>query len=321
MSLLTFDRTYPTLLVGGDTVTGRALQQRLTESGYENLTVIEGRETRDKATLRSILAQNRIKYVFFAAGKSGGISANIHRPAELMLDNLQLIVNLITAAHDQRINKMLYLASSCCYPRKCPQPMKEDKLLTGSLEPTNESYAVSKIAGLKLTQAMRLQYGVDFICAIPANEFGPGDKFDLDDSHVVSALLRRMHEAKEAKIQEVAVWGSGKPVRDFIFSLDLADACILAMEQYSAAAPINLGTGLGISIAHLARAIKKVVGFTGQLSFDKSKQDGMPKKVLDVSKLQALGWLSSTSLEEALSQTYAWYLQQLDLKPCLTSDV
>jgi GDP-L-fucose synthase len=245
--------------------------------------------------------------VVFAAGRSGGIAANLRLPADLMLDNLLSAAHVLDAARRHGTGKLLYLASSCAYPRECPQPMRPGHLMTGPLEPSNEAYATAKIAGLVLCQALRRQYGAPFISAIPANAFGPGDDFSPEDGHVIASLLRRMHEAKEAGAPEVAVWGTGAPVRDFIFVDDLARACVFLLESHDGEIPVNVGSGSGTSIRELAAEVAKAVGYRGRVVFDPSRPDGMMRKVLDTGPLSALGFTTFTPLPEALAATYAWY--------------
>ena len=246
--------------------------------------------------------------MFHAAGKVAGILGNQRFPADLICDNLAGEINVIRAACKRKVKKLLYLASSCSYPKHCAQPMKPEYLLTGALEPTNEAYAVAKIAGIKLCESHRRQHGSPFIVGIPANAFGPGDDFSPEEGHVIPALLRRFHEAKEKGLKDVVVWGTGAPRREFIYAPDLASACIFAMEKYDAEAPLNLGGGGGVSIRELAQMVKDAVGFKGELVFDVSKPDGMPVKELDSSALIALGWRAATPLSEAVAKTYAWYL-------------
>jgi len=249
------------------------------------------------------------EYVFLAAGKSGGIQANLKYPADLMRENLLIECHLLYQACRHRVKKLLYLASSCSYPKYCLQPMREDLLLAGFLEPTSEAYALAKISGIKMCQAYRTQYEVNFVSGIPANAFGPGDDFSQEDSHVIPALISRIHEAKVRGRKSLEIWGSGAPRREFIFSRDLAEACILVMQGYDDALPINLGGGLDISIAELAYLIKEIIGFQGHIFFDTTKPDGMPRKLLDSSKLKGLGWQPRTSFRDALQATYEWFLQ------------
>jgi len=263
----------------------------------------------DPAQVDAFFARTSPDYVFLAAGSSGGIGANQRYPAELIRDNLLIECNVIHSAYRHRVKKLIYLASSCCYPKHCPQPMREDMLLTGPLEPTNEAYAVAKIAGIKLCQSYNLQYGADFVSLIPANSYGPGDDFNPADSHVIAGLMSKMHHAKAAGLESVEIWGSGQPRREFIYVDDLANACLFVMQRYSGSSPINAGYGRDISIYDLARLIQEVIGFEGQLSFEPTKPDGMPVKLLDSSVLRELGWQPSISLEQGLKTTYKWYLE------------
>lgn len=298
-------------VAGGQTLVGAAILRELTRQGHMN---IVGRpekepELTDAFQVDAFFARTAPDYVFVVAGKSGGIGANQRCPAELIYNNLLVECHVIHNAYRYGAKKLLYLASSCSYPKYCPQPMRTESLLTGSLEPTSEAYAVAKIAGIKLCQAYRQQYGVNFISGIPGDAFGLGDDFSRENSHVVAALIRRMHEAKELGLEFVEIWGTGIPRREFIFADDLADACIFAMCEYDDSKPINLGGGSDLSIRELAELIKEVVGYRGQLRFDRSKPDGMPLKILDSSKLKEMGWRARTPLRSALSTTYDWFLQ------------
>ena len=254
-------------------------------------------------------AAERVDFVFLAAAKVGGIRANDAYPADFLRDNLQIQTNVIDAAWRNGVKKLLFLGSSCIYPKLAPQPIKEESLLTGPLEPTNEWYAIAKIAGLKLCQAYRRQHGFDAIAAMPTNLYGPGDNFSLLDSHVLPALLRRFHEAKVNGAPEVVVWGSGTPRREFLHVDDLADALLFLMERYADESPVNVGWGEDLTIRELATMVARVVGYEGRLSFDTSKPDGTPRKLLDVNRLQGLGWRPTIRLEEGLRQTYAWFLE------------
>lgn len=298
-------------VAGGDTLAGGALVHRLVHHGYRN--VLNGMhrppDPRDSAAVDAFFDETAPVYVFVAGGKSGGIHANAARPAELMIDNLTIACHLIDAAYRHRVRKLLYLASSCVYPKHATAPMRPDALLTGPLEPTSEAYAVAKLAGIELCQAYRRQYGADFISGIPADVFGPGDDFSPDDSHVLAALMRRMHAAKSEGRDTVDIWGTGTPRREFIFADDLAEACIFVMDAYSEPAPINLGGGADLSIRELAMHIKDVVGYPGELRFDASKPDGMPFKGLDSGVLRALGWQPRVPFPAALAQTYEWFCQ------------
>jgi GDP-L-fucose synthase len=284
----------------------------LERAGYVNIVGKADEEPppSDPAQVKAFFARTNPAYVFLVSGDSGGIAANQKYPAQLMLDNLLTECIVIDNAHRYGVKKLLYLASSCVYPRHCPQPMSEGWLLTGPLEPTNEAYALAKLAGIKLCQAYNHQHGTKFISAIPANAFGPGDDFSPEDSHVIAALIRRMHEAKNGSWEAVDVWGTGSPQRDFIFVDDLADACLFIMEQYcEKQQPVNVGGGGVYSIKELAELIKRVVGYRGELRFDRTKPDGMPLKVLDSSVLNGMGWKSSTPFGTALRATYDWFLQ------------
>jgi GDP-L-fucose synthase len=298
-------------VAGGETLIGAAILRGLRQQGYTN--VVGGGDEEpnltDGTAVEVFLKRVRPEYVFLAAGRSGGIAANQKYPADLMTDNLLAECHVVHNAFRHGVKKLLLLASSCCYPRESPQPIKEEALLTGPLESTNEAYAVAKIAGIKLCQAYSRQYGVKFIPAIPANVFGPGDDFSPEDSHVVAALIRRMHEAKVRGAASVEIWGTGFARREFVFAEDVADASIFVMGCYSGSDPVNLGCGSVLSITELAGLIKEVIGFQGKISYDTSKPDGMPVKILDSSKLMAWGWRSRVPLRTALEKTYEWFLQ------------
>lgn len=300
-------------VAGGETLVGAVLLRQLEQQGYTNIAGKPGEEPElsNADQIDAFFARANPEYVFLVAGKSGGIGANQKYPADLMYDNLIIESNVIHAAYRYQTRKLLYLASSCCYPKQCPQPMKVESLLTGPLEPTNEAYALAKIAGIKLCQAYRKQYGADFTAGIPANIFGPGDDFSEEDSHVIGALIRKMHEAKLRCQDSVEIWGTGNARRDFIFADDLADSCIFIMQKYEANEPINLGTNNDFSIRELATLIKKITGYSGNLIFNSSKPDGMPLKALDTTRLIEMGWRSQTPFETALLSTYDWYLQTI----------
>lgn len=299
-------------IAAGDHVIGEALLEVLAARGH---TAVSGGDRTpdptDPKALSKFFASFRPEYVIVAGGESGGIGLNQRHPARLMRDNLGIALAVMQAAYVKGVDKLLYLGSSCGYPRECPQPMKEEYLFTGPVEPTSAAYAYAKLAGVQLCQAYRREFGAPFVSAIPANEFGPGDSFDPENAHVVSALIQRMHEAKESGAGSVDVWGSGEPVRDFVFSEDLAEALLLILDRYDDDQPINVGSGEGHTIRELAEAIRDVVGFEGELVFDTSKPDGMPRKVLDSSKVRALGWRPRTPLREAIAKTYAWYCRKL----------
>lgn len=288
---------------------GSALVRRLAAEDCEIVTA--GRDILDltrQAEVEEWVAEARPDLVFVAAATVGGILANDSRPAEFLYDNLAIETNIIHAAHRAGVAKLIFLGSSCIYPRLAPQPMAEDALLTGPLEPTNQWYAIAKIAGIMLCQAYRRQYGADFISAMPTNLYGPGDNFDLASSHVVPALLRKAHEAKQSGAESIEIWGSGKPRREFLYVDDAADALVHLAKSYSGEEHVNVGTGQEVSIAELAATIARVVGFGGGVRYDSSKPDGMPRKLMDVSRLAALGWRAPTGLEDGLAQSYSWYL-------------
>jgi len=265
----------------------------------------------DQQAVRSFFADERPDYVVLAAAKVGGIKANDTLPADFIYDNLVIETNVIRAAFDHGCKKLLFLGSSCIYPRLAPQPMREEYLLTGPLEPTNEWYAVAKIAGIKLCEAFRRQHGFNAISVMPTNLYGPGDNFSLEGSHVIPALMRRFHEAKTDKKPETLIWGTGKALREFLHVDDLADACVHLMKVYDEELFMNIGSGEEVCIGDMAQAVADAVGYKGRLVFDTSKPDGMPRKLLDCTRLQATGWKSSISLREGLSSTYAWFLEKL----------
>nr|MBU1327706.1 GDP-L-fucose synthase [Candidatus Omnitrophota bacterium] len=298
-------------VTGGNEFIGSAIVNILKRDGYDNI-INPGIEPdlHDKVSVDKFFAKNKPEYVFLTAGKSAGIIGNTKMPASLMMDNLIIACNVIDSAYRHGVKKLFYLASSCCYPKHCSQPMKESDLLTGILEPTSEPYAVAKIAGLKLAQSYKKQYGADFICGISANIFGPRDDFSIEDSHVIGALIRKIHDAKSRGLKEVMIWGTGKPRREFIYVDDLAGACICVMRNYSDIEPINLGYGEDISIHELALLIKKVIGFKGKIILDSSKPDGMPVKLLDSHKLKEMGWKPAWLFEKALAETYKGFLEK-----------
>jgi GDP-L-fucose synthase len=293
---------------------GSAIVRRLRVGGFQNLVLRERREldlTR-QAAVDNFFAEVRPQYVFFAAAKVGGILANDRYPAEFLQDNLVIQTNVIDAAWRSGTRKLLFLGSSCIYPKHAPQPIPEDALLTGPLEPTNEWYAIAKIAGLKMCQAYRRQYGFNAIAAMPTNLYGPGDNFSLKTSHVLPALLRKVHDAKERGAAEIEIWGTGKPRRDFMHVDDLADACVFLMQNYDDDGWINVGGGTDTTIADLAHTICRVVGFEGTLRFDSSKPDGTPRKLLDTTRIRALGWSPGIELEAGIRSTYEWFLNHHD---------
>jgi GDP-L-fucose synthase len=290
---------------------GSAIVRRLRDEGFTNLLTAthEQLDLRDQAAVNYWFKANRPEYVYLVAGTVGGILANATRPAEFIYDNLMIHATVVHAAHQFATRKLLYLGSSCIYPRECPQPMKEEYLLTGALEPTNEPYAIAKIAGIKLCQAYRRQYGRDFISAMPTNLYGPNDNFSLESSHVLPALIRKFHEARHADVREVTVWGTGAPRREFLHVDDLASACVFLMEHYDDPLHINVGTGEDLSIAELADTVRAVVYPDARIVFDTSKPDGAPRKLLDVSRLHALGWRHTIDLRAGIERSYAWFLE------------
>jgi GDP-L-fucose synthase len=288
---------------------GSAIVRRLEGEGCEILTVTRGEvDLRRQEEVEDWMASARPHAVFLAAATVGGILANDTRPAEFLYDNLAIETNILHASWRAKVEKLLFLGSSCIYPRLAPQPMREEALLTGPLEPTNQWYAVAKIAGIKLAEAYRRQYGADFISAMPSNLYGPGDNFDLEASHVVPALIAKAHAAKERGADAVEIWGTGTPRREFLYVDDLADALVFLMRRYSGEEHVNVGTGTDVTIRELAELIAKVVGYQGRMRFDPAKPDGTPRKLLDVSKLTRMGWTATTPLEEGLRRSYRWFL-------------
>jgi GDP-L-fucose synthase len=290
---------------------GSAILRRLESGGYRNLVVRTSKEldlTRQEE-VEGFFRKEKPEYVFLAAAKVGGISANNTYPADFIYRNIMIEANVIHASHQNGARKLLLLGSSCIYPKFCPQPMKEEHLLTGKLEPTNEPYAIAKIAGIKMCQAFNRQYGTNFISVMPTNLYGPLDNFDLETSHVLPALIRKFHEAKLKNSPSVQVWGTGTPKREFLYVDDLADACMYLMEKFSGSDIINIGVGEDISITDLALLIKDIVGYDGEILYDSSRPDGTPRKLLDVSRLHSLGWKAKTGLREGIVKTYEWYLK------------
>ena len=299
-------------VAGHQGLVGSAIVRRLAGSGCRLLTATRDElDLRDQAAVNHWFSVKRPDYVYLAAGTVGGILANSTRPAEFIYDNMMIHGTVVHAAYVYRTKKLLYLGSSCIYPRECPQPIREEYLLTGPLEPTNEAYAMAKIAGIKLCQSYRAQYGCHFISAMPTNLYGINDNFDLASSHVLPALIRRFHEARERGDRDVTIWGSGRPRREFLHVDDLADACVFLMERYDGMEHINVGTGEDLSIRELAETVRDIVHPQAELVFDTSKPDGTPRKLLDVSRLHHLGWRHKTSLREGVKRTYAWFVDQL----------
>lgn len=301
-------------IAGHRGLVGSALVRRLTELEYTNLVYKTHKELdlERQADVERFFQQERPEYVFLAAAKVGGIMANNTYPAEFIYSNIMVQSNVIHSSYLFGVKKLLFLGSSCIYPRNCPQPMKEDYLLSGYLEPTNEPYAIAKIAGIKMCQSYNRQYGANFISVMPTNLYGPNDNFDIQNAHVLPALIRKFHDAKVAGQKDVVVWGTGYPRREFLSVDDLADACIFLMNNYNSPEIINIGVGKDISIRELALMVKEIVGYDGELVFDTSKPDGTPRKLLDVSKLTSLGWQAKTSLREGIERTYRWYVETLE---------
>ncbi len=290
---------------------GSAIRRALEQRGFTKLVSAPRArvDLRDQAAVERFFAAERPSYVFMAAAKVGGILANDSYPADFIRDNLQIQTNVIDAAYRHGARKLCFLGSSCIYPRLAPQPLEESSLLTGPLEPTNEWYAVAKIAGLKMCQAYRKQFGFDAISVMPTNMYGPGDNFDLQTSHVLPALIRKFHEAKEQGLPAVTLWGSGTPRREFLHTDDLADALCFLMESYDSADIINVGCGEDLTIAELAELVRGIVGFTGDIAFDRGKPDGTPRKLLSVAKLGRLGWRPKIALADGIRATYRWFLE------------
>jgi GDP-L-fucose synthase len=287
---------------------GAAIARRLEREDVKLVTV-DRREVdlRSQAAVFDWFAKARPQIVFLAAAKVGGIVANDTLRAEFIYDNIAIAANVIHAAHQNGAEKLMFLGSSCIYPKLAPQPLREDSVLTGPLEPTNEPYAIAKIAGIKMVEAYRAQYGCDFISVMPTNLYGPGDNYHPELSHVVAALIRRFHEAKVSGAKNVVVWGTGTPRREFLYVDDMADACVHLMKTYSGAELVNIGTGEDITIAEFARVVAEIVGYRGEISFDTTRPDGTPRKLLDVSRLAKLGWRATTSLHDGLERAYAAY--------------
>jgi len=307
------DKSEKIFVAGHRGLVGSALIRRLEAEGFANLPRRDRSQLNlaDESAVQNFFAQETPAVVMFAGAKVGGIKANNDFPVEFLLDNLRIQNNIIHAAHETGVRKLLFLGSSCIYPKLAPQPIPETALLGGALEPTSEAYAIAKIAGIKLCQAYAREYGANFISAMPTNLYGPNDNFDLETSHVLAALLRKAHEAKIRKAHELVVWGSGKPRREFLHVDDLASACLFLLEKYDSPEIINVGCGEDISIRELAALICDVVGFDGQLAWDTTKPDGTPRKLLDVTRLRDLGWQATISLRDGIAQTYDWFLKNV----------
>jgi GDP-L-fucose synthase len=312
MARTPFELQGKTVFVAGHGgMVGAALVRRLARENIELLTIKRSEvDLRDQAAVFRWFAKARPQVVFLAAAKVGGIVANNTLRAEFIYDNLIIATNVIHAAHTNGADKLMFLGSSCIYPKLAPQPLREDCMLTGPLEPTNEPYAIAKIAGIKMVEAYRSQYGSDFINVMPTNLYGPGDNYHPEYSHVVAALIRRFHEAKVSGISDVVVWGTGTPRREFLYVDDMADACVHLMKNYSGGELVNIGTGEDITIAEFARVVAATVGYSGEISFDPSRPDGTPRKLLDVGRLAKLGWRARTSLKDGIRLAYRAYLSE-----------
>jgi len=307
------DKNAKIYIAGHRGLVGNAIVAQLRKEGYENL-ILRTRVELDltsQAEVREFFRSESPEYVFLAAAKVGGIHANATYPVDFLAENLAIELNVITSAHNSDVKRLMFLGSSCIYPRQCPQPMKENHLLTGPLETTNEPYAVAKIAGIKLCEAYNRQYGTEFVSVMPTNLYGPNDNFDLENSHVLPALIRKFHEAKEQGNDKVVVWGTGSPRREFLYVDDMAEACVFVMNRDGYTDMVNIGVGEDIQIGELAGLVGDVVGFNGELVFDHDKPDGTPQKLLDVSRLNSLGWSAKTGLRQGLEKTYRWYLENI----------
>lgn len=302
-------------IAGHRGMVGSAITRKLTAEGYQNIVTRTSSELdlRDQNAVNQFFEENSPDYVFLAAAKVGGIMANNIYRADFLYENLQIQNNVIHASHVYGVKKLQFLGSSCIYPKLAPQPMKEEYLLTGLLEPTNEPYAIAKIAGIKMCEAYRSQYQSNFISVMPTNLYGPNDNYDLESSHVLPAMIRKFHEATVNNTGVVKLWGSGNPMREFLHADDLAEACVFLMENYNEPELVNIGTGVDVTIRELAETIAEVVGFEGVIEWDSSKPDGTPRKLMDVSKLQSLGWKHKTNLKEGINLTYQDFLQHYEV--------
>lgn len=322
--LIIMNKDSKIFVAGSNGLVGSALVRQLITAGYTNLVTPEINELdlTDQLAVANFFTTEAPEYVFLAAAKVGGIHANNTYPAEFIYLNLAIQINVIHQSYLHGVKRLLFLGSSCIYPRLAPQPMKEEHLLTGLLEPTNEPYALAKIAGIKMCESYNRQYGTKFIAVMPTNLYGPGDNFHLDNAHVMPALIRRLHEAREARLPEVVVWGSGTPMREFLFVDDMADGCCYLMNlpeeqlkaellNYPKPCFVNLGTGVDVTIRELAETIREVVGYQGRLTFDPSKPDGTPRKLQDVSRMEALGWQARVTLRQGIERTYAWFIDNM----------
>ncbi|MEN9729986.1 MAG: hypothetical protein RLZ91_1103 [Bacteroidota bacterium] len=295
---------------------GSAIVRQLKSNGFHNLVVRTSKELdlRNQQAVLDFFQQEKPEYVFLAAAKVGGIIANNTYRADFLYENLAIQNHVIHAAYLHQVTKLMFLGSSCIYPKMAPQPLKESYLLTGVLEPTNEPYAIAKIAGIKMCEAYRAQYGCDFISVMPTNLYGPNDNYDLQNSHVLPAMIRKFHEAKERGDQTMELWGTGSPMREFLYADDLAEACLFLMENYSDTELVNIGTGVDVTIKELAETVQKIVGFEGEIRWDVSKPDGTPRKLMDVSKLHGLGWKHHIELMDGIRLAYQDFLQNVALR-------
>lgn len=303
------------IYVAGHTgLVGSSIVRKLKENGFTNICLIDHKDLdlRNSHEVNAFFDSERPEYVFMAAATVGGVVANKEHPARFFYDNIKMGVNVIDAAYQSGVKKLMYLGSSCIYPRDASQPMREDELLRGRVEPTNEAYAMAKLSCLKMCEYYNLEYGTDYISCMPCNAYGPGDDFDLEGSHVVAALIRKFHEAKETNKSEVVMWGTGKPIREFIFIDDLADAAVFLMNNYSGNETVNIGTGTEYSIGELAEIIKNVVGYSGKIKNDLSKPDGSPRKLIDSDKIFNMGWKPKVSFENGIKRTYQDFLNNTD---------
>lgn len=299
-------------IAGHRGMVGSSIHRNLQQKGFTNFVLRTSKELdlRSQQAVQDFFATEKPDYVFLAAAKVGGIVANNTYRAEFLYDNLMIQSNIIDAAYRNGVKKLLFLGSSCIYPKMAPQPLKEDYLLTGLLEPTNEPYAIAKIAGIKMCDAYRAQYGCNFISAMPTNLYGPNDNYDLQNSHVLPAMIRKFHEAKVNGVDTVTLWGSGRPMREFLHTDDLAEACVYLMQNYNESGLVNIGVGEDITIKDLAHLIKDIVGFTGSIVWDSSRPDGTPRKLMDVSKINSFGWKARIGLREGISAVYAEYVSR-----------
>jgi len=313
MLILSMQKSEKIFVAGHRGMVGSALIRALEVAGFSKLLKRDRSELDlgDSAAVSKFFAKEKPEVVIFAAAKVGGIKANNDQPVEFLLENLRVQNNVIAAAHENGARKLLFLGSSCIYPKLAPQPIPESALLSGPLEPTNEAYAIAKIAGVKLCQAFSREYGANFVSAMPTNLYGPNDNFDLETSHVLAALLRKAYEAKKSSARELVVWGTGTPRREFLHADDCASACLFLLEKYDSPEIVNVGCGEDISIRELAELVCEVVGFDGELSWDKTKPDGTPRKLLDVSKLRGLGWTPTIPLRDGIAQAYDWFLKNV----------